>query len=65
MACAAGCVSVKLRLRVSEDAPVPKMEMEAVVGGVHCLLAPEQLHILVEMAKSVGRERSESYHMTH
>ena len=42
-------------MRGVEGAPVPRVQVEAVVGGIHCLLAPAQVHILTEMANSLGR----------
>ena len=53
IAYASGQLSVRVRIRQSESIPGPKLECDAVVGGVHCLLAPQQLHILVEMANSI------------
>ena len=57
VACVSGDVSVSVKVRGVEGAPVPRVEVEGVVGGVHCLLAPAQVHILSEMAKNLGRGR--------
>ena len=54
VACASGDVSVSVRVRGVEGASVPRVQVEVVVGGVHCLLAPAQVHILTEMAANLG-----------
>ena len=57
VACVSGDVSVSVKLRGVEVAPVPRVQVEAVVGGVHCLLAPTQVHILTEMATNLRSGR--------
>ena len=59
MARVSGAVSVSVRVRGAEGGTVPRVQVEAVVGGVHCLLAPAQLHILTEIAANLGGGRSE------
>ena len=49
MACVSGGVSVSVKVRGADGAPVPRVQVEAVMGGIHCLLAPSQLHILSEV----------------
>lgn len=45
-------MNVTVKVRGTDSAPVPRVQVEAVVGGVHCLLAPSQLHILTEIASA-------------
>lgn len=54
VACASGDVNVSVKVRGVEGAPVPRVQLEATVGGIHCLLAPAQVHILTEMAHNLG-----------
>ena len=55
-----GEINVTVRVRGTESAPVPRVQVEAEVGGVHCLLAPSQLHILAEIA-SASLKRGGTY----
>jgi hypothetical protein len=50
-----GGMNVTVKVRGTDSAPVPRVQVEAVVGGVHCLLAPSQLHILAEIASAALR----------
>lgn len=47
-----GGMNVTVKVRGTDSAPVSRVQVEAVVGGVHCLLAPSQLHILTEIASA-------------
>ena len=40
---------MSVKVRGADSIPVPRVQVEAVVGGIHCLLAPSQLHILTEV----------------
>ena len=59
VACASGDVSVSVRVRGVEGAPVPRVHVEVVVGRIHCLLAPAQMHILTEMANNLSGARGQ------
>ena len=65
VACVSGVVNVSVKVRGVEASVVPRVQVEAVVGGVHCLLAPAQLHILTEVATNLQRGKGEPSTTVH
>ena len=63
IACASGDVTVKVKIRMCDSAPGPKLNVEVFVGVVHLLLSPQQLNTVMEIvtglvARAEGQERS-------
>lgn len=40
-------VSVTVKVRSADGSSMPRVQVDVVIGAVHCLLAPSQLHILI------------------
>ena len=65
IACASGDVSMTVRMKQSEIASGPKLDIDVAVGAIHILLYPQQLHTLLELLTGITNEGNQAWGQIH